>query len=1012
MSISLHEAIGQAQTAFDSGDYRSAVETCSRIIDQYPHYTSAQRLLGQAYLEQGQPAEAESWFARLLAHDPREADAYLGLGLIAEDRGVIDHALAYCQVAWELSPEQARYRDTITRIAERRYGSDGRLRLTHAALARIHANAWRLRRAVKEYQSALIALPDRIDLWMGLAEVLWLLGEDTDAAEIAREFLKDHSELMPALVILADIEHRRGDAAEAERYRERLRHIDPDGVQTAAMVARNPRADASFFTIPPEEQPTVVERVDAIVSERPQFAPAPDFTFQPENTEQAELDELQPISPEEFTGELPPVPAEPTTSSFVPETYEENEEPDTVEVEMLDPAAVEGEQAEAFITHDNDDEIQQIEDQLLSEGMAAIRDDEAAEPAEAADLEAQLLDLSGELAPFPEQDELALEGEDIENLLEDLEGIEPMSLDEFGAADEPPATTPGFFEDAEIDFDIRIEDPDAVQIGGGPPKVAPGFFAGGATAFGSGSDDFPELPDVEDDAPATEDDRPTMILDDDAIEAMRESAPQPAQEPAAPPEPQITHIPSGTGFTRLLGELGNEGLAPFDPTRTAIEGAPATPDASGDVPAIPSLADGWDDIDAELASATPGGSDAADELLDIDELGLEPFTLDDEDMDFVTSVQPAAMDPHSIATLPLEPAASDAAQGAAQPAEEAANTVDMEDVPGLEPFDIEDFEDINEDTPFEFGVLPWERQDGTPNGLDIDSLLEDDASEALAPFPERQPEPLLDFGSDPFGMSDQSSVDPSMDITRELGSGAIDPNFAHRMAEVEAAARENLNRMQREQRGEPVQPVPAAEVGALPSAPSMESLTDLLSNPTAERLAANADIFERSRSAKDALVDQGVIRGDRELAPAAGEVEAEPSADAQPEAAVEAEAEPAWEPPAVPAPQMAVDIDALRARLEQDPHDADARWQLAEALRERGEIHAAFSEYRWLIRHAPARHDDVIGALELCAYNDIEADLAHRLLADLYRRRGDSAQARNHASLAMATRRLMREIRM
>ena len=58
MSISLHEAIGQAQTAFDSGDYRSVVDTCSRIIDQYPHYTSAQRLLGQAYLEQGKTETA------------------------------------------------------------------------------------------------------------------------------------------------------------------------------------------------------------------------------------------------------------------------------------------------------------------------------------------------------------------------------------------------------------------------------------------------------------------------------------------------------------------------------------------------------------------------------------------------------------------------------------------------------------------------------------------------------------------------------------------------------------------------------------------------------------------------------------------------------------------------------------------------------------------------------------------------------------------------------------------
>ncbi len=255
MSNSLGATIDQVQVAFDNGDYRSVVESCTHIINQYPHYTAAQRLLGQAYLEQGQAGEAEAWFARLLVHDPRDPSAYLGLGLIAEDRGVLDHALAYCQVAWELAPFDSNFRAPVNRVAEKRYGVDGRLRLTHAALARIHANASRLRRAIKEYQSALIALPDRIDLWMGLAETLWALGENADAAEIAREFLKDHNDLIPALIILADIEHRTGDAKLAADYRERLRRLDPDSTLTAAMITRQSGADTDFMLLKAEEQP-------------------------------------------------------------------------------------------------------------------------------------------------------------------------------------------------------------------------------------------------------------------------------------------------------------------------------------------------------------------------------------------------------------------------------------------------------------------------------------------------------------------------------------------------------------------------------------------------------------------------------------------------------------------------------------------------------------------------------------------------------------------------------------
>ena len=579
MSISLDATIDQAQAAFDNGDYRSVVESCTHIIDQYPHYTAAQRLLGQAYLEQGQTNEAEAWFGRLLMHDPRNPSAYLGLGLIAEDRGVLDHALAYCQVAWELAPYDESFRNPINRVAEKRYGTDGRLRLTHAALAEIHANASRLRRAIKEYQSALIALPDRIDLWIGLAEALWQLDENADAAEIAREFLKDHSDLVPALIILADVEQRAGNQVAAAEYRTRLRRLDPDGTLAAAMVAKNPHADADFLLVKPDERPELTE-TETVVSEQPQYAPAPDFTYMPEATAPAaevDIESLQPVHLEEFDDDfaaMPDVPEEPETASFVPEVLEEEEdEPDTVEVEPLE---------------EGEDEI------VVEAGVDAEADVESvAEPAqEAAPQEAEpestpslnLLDMDLDDTPPPFSDE-PVDDAELAGLIDGFDDIEPMSLDDFGAADGlTEAETPGFFEDSEIDFDIKIEDPDAVQIGGGPPKVAPGILGIGADISPAADldDEFPELPEVDEPGTSAQPEpgqEATVVLGPDEIEEIvdqveevesvetaepeHDQEPQPADSIATSEE--LPSIQQGSGFTRLLGDIGSEGLGTVRP---------------------------------------------------------------------------------------------------------------------------------------------------------------------------------------------------------------------------------------------------------------------------------------------------------------------------------------------------------------------------------------------------------------------------------------------------------------
>src|SRR5690606_17013964 len=126
-ALPLAEAIEQAQEAIRGGDYRSAVQTCRAVLEQYPEYVTAHRLLGAADLEQPSRDEAEQAFLSTLARDPQNVAALSGMGLLAEERNDPETALSYFQAAWETAPMRSDLRDAVIRLAQRVYGADGRL---------------------------------------------------------------------------------------------------------------------------------------------------------------------------------------------------------------------------------------------------------------------------------------------------------------------------------------------------------------------------------------------------------------------------------------------------------------------------------------------------------------------------------------------------------------------------------------------------------------------------------------------------------------------------------------------------------------------------------------------------------------------------------------------------------------------------------------------------------------------------------------------------------------------
>lgn len=243
MSIASSKVTIDVISALKLGDLDGAKQLLEPVLNTAPDSLQAARLMGKIAEKRGDLGEAERWYQAALAMDARDGELYGGLGRIARSRGEQQAALAYCQVAWELAPWDVCRREQLVEIAREVLGADGQLQWTRAALANQHLAQGRLERAALEFRRALEGLPGRVDLQAGLAQAVWMIGDDLSAARMARDLLADRPRLIQGLVLLTDIEQRRGELELAAGHGAHLRQIDPDGVLSASYAELRPDAE-------------------------------------------------------------------------------------------------------------------------------------------------------------------------------------------------------------------------------------------------------------------------------------------------------------------------------------------------------------------------------------------------------------------------------------------------------------------------------------------------------------------------------------------------------------------------------------------------------------------------------------------------------------------------------------------------------------------------------------------------------------------------------------------------
>ena len=217
----------EIENLINQGQTEEAIAHCRHILQTYPKYIEAYRLMGNAFLESQQFGEANDLFQRVLSVFPDDFIAHAGISIIREDEGNLEAATWHMERAFEAQPSNSAVQAELKRLYGRRDGiAPPKVRLTRGALVRMYAKGDLYHQAIAEIKAALKEDPNRLDLLTILARMYYSAGQKVDAAEICSNLLNKYPNCFEANKLLADILPETSRADDAEVYKERVIAIE------------------------------------------------------------------------------------------------------------------------------------------------------------------------------------------------------------------------------------------------------------------------------------------------------------------------------------------------------------------------------------------------------------------------------------------------------------------------------------------------------------------------------------------------------------------------------------------------------------------------------------------------------------------------------------------------------------------------------------------------------------------------------------------------------------------
>jgi tetratricopeptide (TPR) repeat protein len=226
--ISLQEYRKQIEDMVDQGRYSEAVAHGKWILQQFPRYVDAYRLLGKAMLEARQNDHASDMFLRVLSADPEDMLSWVAMSEIADRGGDLDGAVWYLERAFELATDNDLVGEELRSLYGRRDGAEPeRVELTRGALARLYLRGDLLSRAIGELTALVAVHPERVDYEIALAEALWRDDQRLEASKACQRVLERLPYCLKANLLLGEIWVNSG-REEGNIYLRRAEALDPE----------------------------------------------------------------------------------------------------------------------------------------------------------------------------------------------------------------------------------------------------------------------------------------------------------------------------------------------------------------------------------------------------------------------------------------------------------------------------------------------------------------------------------------------------------------------------------------------------------------------------------------------------------------------------------------------------------------------------------------------------------------------------------------------------------------
>ncbi len=237
-SQTFDDALSEIGDWIASSSYAQAIERCNALAKSYPDAVRLIRLRAITYELQGQATQAIDDYRHLLDIIPADAPAMAGLARSLANAGQHAESAVFALQALAILPEDP---DALSIVGRLEDGPVGRGQMAEVR--------WMFRggltnRAFSLIHKLTLAAPDRTDIQIMLAEMLWRSGYKVSTVELCQNILDAQPDCLNAHVILAAVWAQIGNMDIADVHHLAVEHYDPDYRATSEWLG-----DASPFFV-------------------------------------------------------------------------------------------------------------------------------------------------------------------------------------------------------------------------------------------------------------------------------------------------------------------------------------------------------------------------------------------------------------------------------------------------------------------------------------------------------------------------------------------------------------------------------------------------------------------------------------------------------------------------------------------------------------------------------------------------------------------------------------------